>query len=153
MNTEEILWKYIDGNSTPDEAKDIEKLIATNSEIQSLYNSLLKIDGELSKALQYSAPHNFTRSVIADNYRYQIRTKPASFKFIPVVLTVLLALIGLSIYFPDSRADYTQFFNFIEIPELSQVYIISGFVALTGCALLWIDSAFNQYKHQKMLRV
>jgi hypothetical protein len=70
--TEERLWDYIDGLSSPAEKSAIEELISANIEWQQKYRELLDVH-QLMNSSELEAPSmRFTKNVMEEIARYQV---------------------------------------------------------------------------------
>jgi len=145
---EQLIWDYLDGNCSPEEQKEIKRLIESDVRYRAAYQEQLEIQAALSKMDLEEPPMSFKRNVME---AVKAGPQPGSIKplidkrIIYAISSFFLVSIiaGLSIFFyqidwplqDTARAD-GQFLE-LKLTQVSRDWLISGFLFLDTVAVLY----------------
>lgn len=133
MNLEKLINRYIDGQATSQERKEVEHRIANNQEFAKLFAKFEEVNILLQKVENSVVPEDITQRVL-NSVKYQdIKTKPFLLRYAPALVGSMMSFV-LGIVFSslvittqesslDNASSYSNdLYSTLEIDELIHYY-------------------------------
>lgn len=142
---EELFWKYIDGQSTTEENKEVEQLLNSNEQARVLMAQLKKMDSSLVD-LTHHTSKDFTTKLLSRILPPKV-IEHASFKPVFYILLALLITSLLVSLIPSTSQNKPSLIeNLLQQIDLafSQKYLIFGLAALSAILVIWFDLIYQR---------
>jgi hypothetical protein len=110
-NMEERLWEFIDGLSTPDEIKEIRRLLETNQVWQKAYTSMIDMNALFRETSLEEPSMRFSKNVMDEIAKHKIAPATKSYVNKKIIYSIggfFMLLIGGMLAYLFTQIDYSQ---------------------------------------------
>jgi len=151
--SEDLIWKYIDGDCTPQEQDFMQEQLANNIGAKAQYQEILSIHNSLEDNVVITSPIDFTDTVMANltpqrnpALNYLMRNTTSSFLPAALVVAVLAVLFGLY------RSDLldTSALGDVSAQFSGQTTQLVGVIVLCGLFFFVLDRLLNYLDMRKI---
>ncbi len=150
QNTEQQIWSFIDGQCTPGESSEIERLIRDNQAWDAKYKELLEIHRLLNESELEQPSLRFTKNVMEEIAKLHIAPATKNYINNKIIWGIggffILLIVGFLIYgfgqidwsvqgdtklpVDFSKVDYSKFFNNHFVNAFMMVNVFLGLILL-----------------------
>lgn len=125
--TDELLNKYIDGELSSEEIKELEEYISTDSAAIEKLKALRMVDEVLNKMEKDKAPINITEKVITQITSFTPKKYYKNHFFVGMMSFFAVAIIGLLSYFLTSYTPSGTGSSYVEpVAEKINLFVVNG---------------------------
>lgn len=159
--SEELLWKYIDGTCNEQEQRWVANQLEADTNYKALYQSLLQFNQQLKENIELQEPSfaftaNLMREIEAQNEVVPLKTKVNTKLIVAFVGCLAVAFVAVAVYWllvpsqPSWLSDYIGSEWKLRLPEINRTVLYTA-LALTYSAilLLFVDRVLRNRLSQK----
>ena len=116
MNIEKLINRYLDGETNPQERKEVEEKLVNDPEFATIYTKLSEVDTLLQKIENSVVPEDIHKRVL-NSVKYKTKEKPFFIRFAPALVGSMMSF-TLGIMFSsfmfgiqDTNTNYQSSYN------------------------------------------
>lgn len=134
MKVERLINRYLDGEATPQECKEVEERVVNDQNFATIYNKLHQVETLLKKVENSVVPEDIYKRVL-NSVKYQTKPKPFYVRFAPALVgSVMSFTLGIMFSFflftgqdittnSDNLSSYsTDLYSTLEIDDVMNYY-------------------------------
>lgn len=134
MKVERLINRYLDGEATPQECKEVEERVVNDQNFATIYNKLHQVETLLKKVENSVVPEDIYKRVL-NSVKYQTKPKPFYVRFAPALVgSVMSFALGIMFSFflftgqdvstnSDNLSSYsTDLYSTLEIDDVMNYY-------------------------------
>ncbi len=147
------LWRYIDGQCTPDEQIRIQKLLATDTVWANAYNELLTFNSAIGNNIEMEHPSmRFTQNIMdviraEEPIRKRYISKPFVTIFVGAFAALLVLFISYAVININWTSEQTSIHLFQRLKSIDRSKVVFVTLAInTILALVLVDTLLKRKK-------